>query len=388
MLVASCAEGDITEPRRRAVDAGETFDDDEPMNDAGTEGGVREMPDGAVRVGPDAGAASGPGIAAGVRWMGRVDLTDPDKPRFSWSGTGFMARFSGQGLSVQLKTSGAPLQLKPVVDNEAQPPFVAPPGEGTYVLATGLEPGEHVVEMYRQTEGAQGDSQLLGLTVERGQLLAPPPTSDRSIEIVGDSITCGYGNLGKVEDQDCFATESHYDSYGAITARRLDANLSTIAVSGIGAYRNYSGETKGQMSDLYERARTNAATPLWSFSEQPQLVVINLGTNDIGESKTDPGDAFVTAYVKLLEKVRAKNPSAHILASIGPMLSGTALSQIRGHIERAVATRRDAGDEKISVFTFQTQSAASFACQYHPNADEHARMADQLEAEVRRLLDW
>ena len=35
-------------------------------------------------------------IAAGVRWIGRVDTGDPMRPRFSWSGTGFIARFQGR----------------------------------------------------------------------------------------------------------------------------------------------------------------------------------------------------------------------------------------------------------------------------------------------------
>ncbi len=36
-------------------------------------------------------------VAAGVRWVGRVDTTNAAQPRFGWSGTGFAAQFSGQG---------------------------------------------------------------------------------------------------------------------------------------------------------------------------------------------------------------------------------------------------------------------------------------------------
>ena len=39
--------------------------------------------------------------------------------------------------------------------------------------------------------------------------------------MVGDSISAGYGALGTVADSDCFPTESHWDSYEAIAARKL-----------------------------------------------------------------------------------------------------------------------------------------------------------------------
>ena len=41
-------------------------------------------------------------VAAGVRWVGRVDATTPTAPRFGWSGTGFVAQFSGTGLTAAL----------------------------------------------------------------------------------------------------------------------------------------------------------------------------------------------------------------------------------------------------------------------------------------------
>ncbi len=54
----------------------------------------------------DAAADSGV-VAAGVRWIGRVDASDASGPRFAWSGTGFAARFSGTSISVNLKTDDA-----------------------------------------------------------------------------------------------------------------------------------------------------------------------------------------------------------------------------------------------------------------------------------------
>ena len=125
--------------------------------------------------GPDAGGAVPPAgvVASGVRWFGRVDTANAAGPRFSWSGTGFLAQLSGTGLSADLSltTSNEPYLFKAVVDGAPQPAFTVAPGAApaTYQLATGLAAGTHTVELYRQTEGPEGDATLTGITVEGGR---------------------------------------------------------------------------------------------------------------------------------------------------------------------------------------------------------------------------
>jgi len=352
---------------------------------------------------PDAGSmAEGGGqppapagvVAAGVRWFGRVDTTDPTKPRFAWSGTGFVARFSGTSLTAQLAVTGANEIFKTVVDGAPQPTFTAAAGQGMYPLASALSAGVHTVEVYRQTEGPQGETQLLALTVPDGALMDPPAGPGRLIEVIGDSITCGYGDLGTSADLNatgdrCFATESHWDAYESVAARALGAEVSTIAASGRGVVRNYGGDTTGTMPMVYARTLTNGATPTWDFHIEPQAVVINLGTNDISNNKGDPGVAFRDTYVALLETVRTNYPDALIVGIIGPLLGGGELTTIQGYIQSAVDMRNAAGDTKVEFFNqITTQTSDKFACQYHPNLAENMLMADQLTAELKAKLGW
>ena len=143
----------------------------------GTSSGGTTASGGATGAGGAGGSAGASGIvAAGVRWYGRVDLvTDPQHPRFAWSGTGFVARFNGTGLSATLNTGASATLFKPVVDGAPQAVFTAAAGQSTYSLASGLTAGVHTVELYRQTEGAQGNAQLMGLTVAGGGALMSPP---------------------------------------------------------------------------------------------------------------------------------------------------------------------------------------------------------------------
>src|SRR3954470_18025681 len=342
------------------------------------------------------GAAGGAGgaagqtgvVAAGVRWVGRVDLTDPQRPRFSWSGSGFVARFSGTSLSVQINSSGAFI-FKAVVDGTPRAAFTIPSGQQTASVVSGLAAGTHTVELSRQTEGSRGDSRLLAVTVGGGALTTPPAAPARLIEIIGDSISCGYGTPGKLADSDCFPTESHWDTYGAIAARALGAEVNTIAMSGQGAYRNYGGDMNNTLPMVYTRALTNDATPAWDFRTQAQAVIVNLGTNDISNNKGDPGTPFVTAYTGLLQTVRAKYPGALIVCIIGPLLSGTDLSTIHARIKTAVDARVAAGDRNIEALNnIAPQASDKAACQYHPNAAENQIMADQIAAELRSKLGW
>lgn len=325
--------------------------------------------------------------AAGVRWIGRVDTSDPIGPRFSWSGTGFVARFHGTSLTAQLGNEGAFI-FKAVVDGVPQPAFTSMPRAGRYALATGLPAGEHTVALYRQSEGQLGLSQLHGLTVGDGALLAPPPAPQRLIEVVGDSISCGFGILGAIDD-DCYATQSHWDAYPSVMARALGAEVSTIAGSGRGVVRNYPGDSVDTMPQIYQRTLATEPLPTWGFGVEPQAVIINLGTNDLGNGKGDPGPRFVTVYRSLVETIRAHYPSAFILCTIGPLTSLSESAIVYRYIRTVLDARAAAGDTRVALFDrILPQTPDKYAGAYHPNVAENTILAAQLGEELRARLGW
>ncbi len=369
LAVAGCS-GDSNSP---PVDAG----------DGATGGDAGNMPGDTGDSGPPPPAGV---VAAGVRWVGRVDTTDPAAPRFSWSGTGFIAQFSGTALTARL-VSNAAVIFKAVVDGTPQPAFTAAAAASDYPLATALPAGAHTVELYRQTEGAQGYSQLLGLTVGDGVLLDPPAGPQRLIEVIGDSISAGYGTLGTNADTNCFPTESHWDAYPAVMARALGAEVSTIAASGRGVFRNYGGDSVDTVPMIYDRILANNNPPTWDFHIQPHAVIINLGTNDV--AKGDPGMPFQDTYQTLLETVRGHYPDAYIVCTIGPLTSTAQSSALLGYIRAAVQARTDAGDTHVEVYSgIAPQTMDKWACQAHPNPAEQAIVAGQLADELRAKLGW
>ena len=172
-------DGAISPPDSGQPDSSTVTQD--ASTDAGADTGTGEVDSGAndddaaieETVDPDAGPIIGDGPPE-VRFVGRVDLSDPNAPRFAWSGAGLVARFMGTSVSIDL---GGGQEYTVLIDGELRPKLV--PGNGETLIADALTPGMHVVELYRRTEASQGESQFNGFTFEGGELLTPTLASSR-----------------------------------------------------------------------------------------------------------------------------------------------------------------------------------------------------------------
>lgn len=322
-----------------------------------------------------------PPPAPGVHYVGRFDASDPTHVRMGWSGVGLVVRFNGTGASVTLDDKARYFTV--VVDGAVQPPLATTPGEQSYPLATGLAVGEHVVELYRRTEGSFGPTVVVGVQVE-GELL-PPPAVSRRIEVIGDSITCGYGNEGVSPCDFSAETENHYRTYGAIAARALGAEIHTVAWSGKGVVYNFGDDKNEPLPTVYDRILAASGDP-WDFSWQPDAVVINLGTNDFSTSDDPPEGLFVPAYVEFLAHLRSVYPQAYILA-VAPSLFGTDATKAEGYIQSAVAQRAAEGDAAVGYADVNVMWLGS-GCDGHPDAATHEAMGARLEEELKARLGW
>lgn len=324
----------------------------------------------------------------GVRIVGRHDGCTEGAIRQAWSGTGFVARFNGTGLS--FTQSGSSIQYTVLVDGELQPNLVTQSGEHTYAVASSLEAGEHTVEVYRRGEASFGVTTLLSVEVEDGELLAPPPRAERFIEVFGDSITCGYGNEGESTSCSFSAdTENHYLTYTALMARSFDAELSTVAWSGKGVVINYGGDMGITLPQMAERAVPASPVSVWDYSvfPEPDVVIINLGTNDFSTDNDPTEEDFVSGYSSLLSSIRSRYPSAFILCTVGPLLGGTDLAKARSGIEAAVTLRNEAGDDAIRAYSMLTGNPSP-GCDWHPSLATHEAMAEELGNVIAEELDW
>ena len=269
-----------------------------------------------------------------------------------------------------------------VVDGGTPTTVTSTSGQTSLSLATGLTNGPHDLVVWRNTEASIGVTQLTGLSSfgTGGSLSAPTAAPNKRMEVIGDSLSAGAGVEGNAACPGGInAFTNNYLAYGSVAARTVGADVVTIAWSGIGVYRNSDGSTTDTMPARYPYAIPNDGTA-WDFSQyQPNVVVINLGTNDFGSG--DPGTPYETAYDAFVKTVRAKYATAYFI--LIDMYGGNRLTRINN----VVAALKAGGEtmvESLSVSSAQN----NLGCNQHPNVAGQAAMGGVLAARLKSLMGW
>ncbi len=247
-----------------------------------------------------------------------------------------------------------------------------------------------VVKLSEQGKSYAGVKKISAVT-EYG--IVPTPQRERRIEFVGDSITCGYGIDAPNENYE-FSTETEDGSkaYAALIGKALDADVNVVAWSGIGAYScSTSGENPSQwklISQVYENTDTMHTAEKWDFSQwQPDVVVINIGTNDNSWTRgiDERVDLFGDAYYDFICQVRRSNPDAYIICALGVM-GNQLMPEITEQVELYKA---NTGDERVEAYEIANQSGKDgFGAGYHPSVKTHQKMADSLSAHIAEIMNW
>lgn len=126
--------------------------------------------------------------------LGQIDTAAAKHPRLGYPGTGMLLRLKGDSVSLKLSSNTDTSALTVVTDHGEPKLKLLRKGEQTLVLASGLDAGPHIVEVYKRTETWQGIVTLIGIELPAGgNLLAPVQLPIRKLLFVGDSVTCGAG---------------------------------------------------------------------------------------------------------------------------------------------------------------------------------------------------
>ena len=337
-----------------------------------------------------------------IQYVGRISFQNPQRPAFNYPGTQIIAAFEGTQAKVMCKPGSGYFMAQ--VD-EAEPFKIAFRGRRDSVvnLCTALPQGRHTIRLMYTIEGYELQPEFWGFIFD-GPVADAPALPQRSIEFIGNSITCGYGNEAMLAtDHYSYETQNHYFSYGQLCARALDAQAYIVARSGIGAYRNYNGPKTGtpdnRMDVQYEytlyaekssyRNRSKAEAEKWDFARfTPDVVCINLGTNDLSTNNYDT-KLLKQGYEKLLKMVRRNNPKSKIVFLCGSMLGGKELEICKNLLNEVTSEANKAGDSQVYRFDFSPQTGRlKYGADYHPSLWQHELMAAELTAFLRTLMQW
>jgi lysophospholipase L1-like esterase len=257
--------------------------------------------------------------------------------------------------------------------------------------------------------------------VTDGQFEPLAAGTGRLVEVIGDNATAGYSSDGPLGVTTCAQPvnsvadpnqQNAANTYGVLAASAFGADWSLLAYSGRGLVQNFDGSTAMTLLDMYPRLNPLDISTMIPASPNAGVVVVNVGTNDINywmQNKVgiNPNvPAFTAAYVSLFQAIKALNPHAAIIATIGPTLGdyqcisgssatdyacsagGTlpALSTLRTAVQAAVSQASSSGT-KVTFVEFPANSTNVSAC-YLPDAVGHQAMAQALIPAIAQATGW
>ncbi len=326
-----------------------------------------------------------------IRYTGRFDFSDPQRPSFDWPATTIEATFTGPSLTLLLTDNG---NLYNVYIDDQFSILQTDSGQQSYPLAQNLSAGNHTVRLVKRTEPFEGSiSTFLGFELEAGHgLTSLPPAPQRHIEIIGDSITAGYGNEGSSPTCNfSLSTQNAENTYGAMVARQLNASYTIIADSGLGVVRNYNANDRFSQGTMFTQfKRTLGARPSedYAFDQQPDAVIINLGTNDFSTTPQPHSEVFLQGYTELIGFIRAHYPDTHIFAVGGPIMLDPAEATIQSAVEQMRRVLEDNRVHYVGIENNLVLTAVDYGCDWHPNVSGQQKIADQLTPTIAQTLNW
>jgi len=287
-------------------------------------------------------------------------------------------------------------------------------------LYRSMQPGKvKNVKFYRDLQAVNGDEAtfvtIKGLRTD-GEFL-PVEDGKIKIEFIGDSITSGEGTYGAFLDDEWIAMYmSSSRTYVNQIERGLNAEARAISHGGWGVYVGWDNDIRNNIPSIYRyvcgtsKGANNerlGAQNAYDFSSwEPDVIVVNLGTNDatsfnqppleipgIGTVKMHKNDdgSFVkedaikihNAIVNFLKVLRECNPKSHIIWAYGML--GYDLEELINTAMKAYTD--ESSDENVEYFRLPNSTEETLGSHYHPGFKNHHEAAVSLGTHIGKLFD-
>jgi len=223
-----------------------------------------------------------------------------------------------------------------------------------------------------------------------GKAVAPGPFRKRRIEMVGDSISAGYGSRGFNGAGDlCVVapyTSGNPYTYNWEAAEVLGADLVPIAWSGKGMYQNCCDDGP-KMPDYYLQTLGGGQFPKdWNFHNfQPDMMIINLGTNDFGHYAGPAWAAkFEAAFEEFMINVTKiyKKPQYPFFIAQGPM---DCTPRLNASLQNVITKTAKKG---LNPTYMNLCGPPNDGCGGHPGVLGHLQMAQLAVPIIKGKMGW
>ncbi|MDE7132064.1 MAG: GDSL family lipase [Lachnospiraceae bacterium] len=352
---------------------------------------------------------------------GRTDETQNPLPLF----------FNGSGIEVNV--TGTELWIDIDVDYDMHEPWIWTALNGAFMSRQMLAAGTYSlclfrsmsseavksVKFFRELQAMSEDNtcRLLIRGLRSDGEFRPVAPKRYKLEFIGDSITSGEGTYGAKEDTDWLAMYMGISrNYARMVSDALDAEYRMVSQGGWGVLCGWDNDPRHNIPSRYEKIcglaegemneRLGAAKPYDFTSWVPDVIIVNLGTNDASAFNqpawTDPVTGqtfkqrkeadgtynaedlarFKQAVIDFLEMIRRNNPTSHIVWAYGMLGYDLTLA-----ITDAMNTyQRQTGDTNIAFLQLPDTTDETVGSHAHPGEKSHARAAQVVFEYLEKFL--
>uniref|UniRef100_UPI003217B6CA SGNH/GDSL hydrolase family protein n=1 Tax=uncultured Draconibacterium sp. TaxID=1573823 RepID=UPI003217B6CA len=326
-------------------------------------------------------------------YMGRIQH-DNETVKYNWPGVTVLTRFTGKELGIKIK-GGESNYFNVWIDDKPEQVVYAV-NDTIWWYPEKLSKGNHQLRIVKRTEGNMGMAEFSGIYVGRNEhVMKVPPLSPRKILFIGNSITCGYGTEGKNKSERFKpSTENCEKSYATIMARAFGAQYHLISHSGLGMVRNYGDKQK-----ISTQRKPMPARLEYLFDENPDLkydlqnyipdvVVINLGTNDFSTLPHPDENAFVTAGKRLITKLKQVFPQTKIVCITGPMTNEPCYTYTKKIVEQIRVEQQTQDIVFVGIPVNLLNSETDLGSDHHPSYQGQLKSAQIIIPVLGSILNW
>ena len=338
----------------------------------------------------------------------------------NWTCSGLKFRFKGNCLIAQMDAfAGEETDINSIdgttscrktwphaavfIDDNVEPIkyFEINDNESSYLLFSSEKEETHIITICKITENPKGKLCISKFLIDGIIEKKEEDKKKISIEFIGDSITCGFGNLSSERDRLFFpADENGWLSHAAIAARILNADFNLISYSGIAITKGL-GHTEWpapSMTDLYpytdrlleEELGVDKDFEKWNFEKaKPDVIVLNLGTNDatvidFNKNISRGIEKFEEDYYEFLKMLREKNGNIPwIICALGSM-DYFLFDNICKVAERFASENNDL---KIKCLKYgRIRFKDGYGACGHPSEITQLRMGNEIAEYINELL--
>lgn len=334
----------------------------------------------------DAAVITVPATDAHIARMGRIHTNSDQSLSFGFPGVSFKTEVIGTRLSATLQSTKGDSWIDVIVDGGAAKPIKITQELTPIELFDFPTSGKHSVEIIHRSENWHGQVSLHNLSLTGEKFLPAPLLPKRKILFLGDSVTCGEAIDRVAGEQKNTRWWNVRESFGLLTAKALNAQVNLVCWGGRGLVRSWNGKTDDQnLSDFYEFAvGDNDPAMKWDHTQfQPDLIVSTIGTNDFSTGIPER-EAYVTAYVKLINKLLTNHPQAQIALTEGAAIkTGRKKTALIDYNREAISRVDDARVHQITSVYYPGDSI-----DLHPTKEQQAAMAADMTPQLRALMGW